>query len=175
MLGHFPAAAGGVGLGCLGYDWLGLPGRIQLRRSSGFSFSFSILIALYQPINQLNKLQSIQAMLGLRISAMWHIVYIIAFAAMAILAITNLVKNLIVLGGNARNAPSSAPYAGGQRSESGRRPVPHPELLDEDGQVIREPLLIMRSISVKDAREQLDALYNGTQIDEGDESSSDRV
>ena len=39
--------------------------------------------------------------------------------------------------------------------------VPHPELLDQDGQVIREPLLVMRSISMKDAREQLDALYDG--------------
>ena len=30
----------------------------------------------------------------------------------------------------------------------------------EMGQVIREPLLVMRSISVKDVREQLDALYH---------------
>ncbi|NJL45006.1 MAG: DUF2973 domain-containing protein [Leptolyngbyaceae cyanobacterium SM2_3_12] len=104
---------------------------------------------------------------------MWHIVYIIAFAVLAILAITNLVKNLIMLGSNARNAQPSTPYSGGYRSEAGGRPVPHPELLDEEGQVIREPLLIMRSISMKDAREQLDALYNGTPPDDGDDNGSE--
>ncbi|HIK44686.1 MAG TPA: DUF2973 domain-containing protein [Leptolyngbyaceae cyanobacterium M65_K2018_010] len=98
---------------------------------------------------------------------MWHIVYIIAFAALAILAIANLVRNLILLGGNARNPQAPRPYP---ESEN-RRPVPHPELLDEDGQVIREPLLVMKSISVKDAREQLDALYNGTHSLEDSEDS----
>jgi hypothetical protein len=92
---------------------------------------------------------------------MWQVIYIIAFAALAILAIANLVRNLILLGNNARN--SQAPSAYGNDA---RRPVPHPELLDQDGQVIREPLLVMRSISVKDAREQLDALYN----DDSDET-----
>jgi hypothetical protein len=89
---------------------------------------------------------------------MWQVIYIIAFAALAILAITNLVRNLILLGGNARNSRSTQSY----NAESSNRPAPHPELLDQDGQFIREPLLVMRSISVKDAREQLDALYNGT-------------
>jgi hypothetical protein len=97
---------------------------------------------------------------------MWHIIYIIAFAALAILAIANLVRNLILLGGSARNPQSSKLYG----AEASTRPVPHPELLDQDGQVIREPLLVMRSISVKDAREQLDALYNGTgSTEDGDE------
>lgn len=86
---------------------------------------------------------------------MWHVIYIIAFAVLAILAIANLVRNLIVLGSNARNSQSPNLY-----SNDNRRSVPHPELLDQDGQVIRDPLLVMRSISVKDAREQLDALYN---------------
>jgi hypothetical protein len=99
---------------------------------------------------------------------MWHIVYIIAFAVLAILAIANLVRNLIVLGSNARTPQSSRFYSG----DASNRPVPHPELLDQDGQVIREPLLVMRSISVKDAREQLDALYNGTQpAEDGEEPS----
>ena len=40
------------------------------------------------------------------------------------------------------------------------RGVPHPELLDETGNVIEEPLLVMRSVSVQEAREQLDDLYN---------------
>ncbi len=92
---------------------------------------------------------------------MWHVIYIIAFAVLAILAIANLVRNLILLGSNARNAPSSHAYG-----NEVNRPVPHPELLDNDGQVIREPLLVMRSISVKDAREQLDALYNSDDNDD---------
>ncbi|MBW4459311.1 MAG: DUF2973 domain-containing protein [Nodosilinea sp. WJT8-NPBG4] len=105
---------------------------------------------------------------------MWHVVYIIAFAVLAIMAIANLVRNLILLGGNARNPQSSKTY-GGQQNASGDRPMPHPELLDQDGQVIREPLLVMRSISVKDAREQLDALYNGTgsPLDEPEDSGSE--
>ncbi|MFZ4674426.1 MAG: DUF2973 domain-containing protein [Nodosilinea sp.] len=111
---------------------------------------------------------------------MWHVVYIIAFAGLAILAIANLVRNLVVLGSNARNPQASRSYGGGQqpqgygRAADGSRPVPHPELLDQDGQVIREPLLVMRSISVKDAREQLDALYNGTSLSV-DESADDTV
>jgi hypothetical protein len=102
---------------------------------------------------------------------MWHVVYIIAFAVLAILAIANLVRNLILLGGNARQ-PQSRPN-GGQQTYQGSGSVPHPELLDQDGQVIREPLLVMRSISVKDAREQLDALYNGTSLDEADEGGAE--
>ncbi len=86
---------------------------------------------------------------------MWQVIYIIAFAALAILAIANLVRNIILLGNNARTSQSPSAYG-----SNANRPVPHPELLDQDGQVIREPLLVMRSISVKDAREQLDALYN---------------
>jgi hypothetical protein len=42
-----------------------------------------------------------------------------------------------------------------------RRQVTHPELLDGKGNLIREPLLVMRSINVEDARQQLDAIYNG--------------
>ncbi|MGF1520545.1 MAG: DUF2973 domain-containing protein [Nodosilinea sp.] len=104
---------------------------------------------------------------------MWHVVYIIAFAGLAIMAIANLVRNLMVLGGNARNPQSARPYGGSQQIIPGDRPMPHPELLDQDGQVIREPLLVMRSISVKDAREQLDALYNGIPLDDADNSGAD--
>ncbi len=90
---------------------------------------------------------------------MWHIVYIIAFTGLAVLAISNLIRNLMILGNSARSPQSSKAY--GNFSGSSKRPVPHPELLDQDGQVIREPLLVMRSISMQDAREQLDALYEG--------------
>jgi hypothetical protein len=107
---------------------------------------------------------------------MWHIVYIIAFTGLAVLAISNLIKNLIVLGTSARSPQSANAYGGGNRPLDKNRPVPHPELLDQDGQVIREPLLVMRSISVKDAREQLDALYDGNNAaaDDGDDISRDQ-
>jgi len=40
--------------------------------------------------------------------------------------------------------------------------VPHPELLDDSGNIVNEPFLVMRSINVEDAREQLDALYKAS-------------
>ncbi|NEQ17807.1 MAG: DUF2973 domain-containing protein, partial [Moorea sp. SIO3E2] len=40
--------------------------------------------------------------------------------------------------------------------------VPHPELLDDSGNPINEPLLVMRSMTVEDARQQLDAIYNSS-------------
>ncbi|WP_035987817.1 DUF2973 domain-containing protein [Leptolyngbya sp. KIOST-1] len=106
---------------------------------------------------------------------MWHVIYIIAFAVLAMMAIANLVRNLILLGGNARNPQAPRTYGGGQQTGQGDRSVPHPELLDQDGQVIREPLLVMKSISVKDAREQLDALYNGTNppLDDAEDNGSE--
>jgi hypothetical protein len=90
---------------------------------------------------------------------MWQLIYIIAFAVLATLAITNLARNLILLGGSARQGKSPQ-MSGGNQSQVTARPAPHPELLDQDGNMIREPLLVMRSISVKDAREQLDEIYN---------------
>jgi hypothetical protein len=40
--------------------------------------------------------------------------------------------------------------------------VPHPELLDDTGKPINEPLLVMRSMTVEDAREKLDAIYKSS-------------
>lgn len=101
---------------------------------------------------------------------MWHFLYIIAFAVLAFLAIGNLVRNLFLLGSEARKPRSAQPYTMGSQPDASR-PVPHPELLDNEGNVIREPLLVMRSISVKDAREQLDALFEAS---DSDESGSER-
>lgn len=106
---------------------------------------------------------------------MWHLLYIVAFACLACLAIGNLIRNLMMLGADARRPSGSSTRMTGDRSEAtSRRPVPHPELLDDNGNVIREPLLVMRSISMKDAREQLDSLYNdsGAADDTGDKEPS---
>ncbi|MBD0336566.1 MAG: DUF2973 domain-containing protein [Cyanobacteria bacterium Co-bin13] len=98
---------------------------------------------------------------------MWHFLYIVAFAVLAFLAIGNLIRNLILLGSDARRSPQANAAGGGARSGFSGRPVPHPELLDDQGNMIREPLLVMRSISVKDAREQLDALFESPDLEDG--------
>lgn len=85
---------------------------------------------------------------------MLHLLYTIAFTALALLAITNLIRNLISLG-----FESQRPYGG---LSSGSRRAPHPELLDETGRVINEPLLVMRSMSMDDARDHLNALYDSS-------------
>ncbi|RZM79266.1 DUF2973 domain-containing protein [Leptolyngbya iicbica] len=90
---------------------------------------------------------------------MLHAIYIIAFAVLSVLAVSNLIRNIIMFGTDTRRTSNrgfgSAPENAGQRS------VPHPEMLDETGRVLDEPLLVMKSISLEDAREQLDALYEG--------------
>ena len=97
---------------------------------------------------------------------MLHIVYILAFTIIALLAITNLIRSLVTLSTDTqriypanRNLYPSAPKT--RRNYLATRNV-HPELLDEQGRVIEEPLLVMRSVSVEDARQQLDSLYNSS-------------
>jgi Protein of unknown function (DUF2973) len=89
---------------------------------------------------------------------MWQLLYIIAFVVVSVLAIRNMVRNMISLG-----MESQRNYAPSSDSRSVvARTATHPELFDESGRVINEPLLVMRSMTVEDAREQLDALYNSS-------------
>ena len=95
-----------------------------------------------------------------------HLLYILAFTALAFLAVGNLIRNLMALGiESQRQYPTTA------RSQN--RSVPHPELLDDQGRVINEPLLVMRSMSVEDAREQLDAIYKSSPSGESAPSNDD--
>ena len=91
---------------------------------------------------------------------MLQLLYILAFTVLALIAVSNLIRNLITF-----SFDSDRVHPGG-RSHQGRsfssRSVPHPEFLDSTGRVIRDPLLVMRSIDVEDAREQLDALYESS-------------
>ncbi|MDG2991220.1 DUF2973 domain-containing protein [Candidatus Synechococcus calcipolaris G9] len=83
---------------------------------------------------------------------MLQFLYIVAFTILALLAMANLIRNLLTLGIEAQRNYGQP-----------RSPMPsvsHPELLDSHGDVIDEPLLVMRSLSVDDARAQLDALYD---------------
>jgi hypothetical protein len=85
---------------------------------------------------------------------MLHLIYILAFTTVAILAIANLIRSLFTVG-----IESQRSYYGNKNGPQNPSTL-HPELLDESGNFIDEPLLVMRSVSMQDAREQLDALYN---------------
>lgn len=87
---------------------------------------------------------------------MLHLLYILAFTVLAFLAVRNLIRSLISVGIESQRNP--APYT--YRSSS--PVVPHPELLDDSGNIVSEPLLVMRSFSVQEARHQLDSLYDSS-------------
>lgn len=92
-----------------------------------------------------------------------HFIYIIAFTVLAVLAIANMFRNLMTLGIESQRSysPANSMYGRSPYGAS-KQTVPHPELLDEFGNIVNEPLLIMRSITVEDAREKLDALYDAS-------------
>lgn len=87
---------------------------------------------------------------------MLHLLYVLAFTVLAFLAVGNMIRNLMTLGMDAQR--SSSRVAARQRMMA----VSHPELLDDQGNLVDEPFLVMRSINVEDAREQLDALYKSS-------------
>lgn len=91
---------------------------------------------------------------------MLHLLYIVAFAVLAFLAVGNLIRNLMTLGAEVRQEPTGRPGYANPMGPS--RMSSHPELLDETGAVVKEPYLVMRSITVDDARKRLDALYQSS-------------
>ncbi|MDY7015627.1 MAG: DUF2973 domain-containing protein [Cyanobacteriota bacterium] len=99
---------------------------------------------------------------------MLHLLYILAFTIIAFFAIGNLIRSLIGLSVESqRRYSSAAPPAFSQRQTA-----PHPELLDDSGQLVNEPLLVVRSENVEDARARLDALYESspsTTVERGEE------
>lgn len=88
---------------------------------------------------------------------MLHLIYVLAFTIIAFLAISNLIRSLISLSFDSQRRYSR----GASPSSRGAGPSPslHPELLDETGKPTDEPLLVMRSVSLEDARQKLDDLY----------------
>lgn len=95
---------------------------------------------------------------------MLHLIYILAFTIIALLAVSNLIRSLITLSAETQKfyPPSYNNKSGGTNKNQMRPDRVHPELLDEQGQVIEEPLLVIRSVSVDDARSRLDALYEAS-------------
>ena len=95
---------------------------------------------------------------------MLHLLYILAFTILALIAVSNLIRNLIMFSFE-RDRTFATPRSPMQNRGIpyiSNRSVPHPELLDAAGNPIGEPLLVMRSIDVEDARAQLDALYEAS-------------
>ncbi|MGC9527507.1 MAG: DUF2973 domain-containing protein [Limnospira sp.] len=91
---------------------------------------------------------------------MLHLIYILAFTILAFLAVRNLIRSLLTVGMESQryNSPQGSGFGRPMRTS---RDI-HPELLDESGNVVKEPLMVMRSLSVQDARTQLDDLYQSS-------------
>lgn len=98
---------------------------------------------------------------------MLQLIYIFAFTIIAFLAIANLIRSLINLSVESQKMYARDAFGNRRRNHQSnsdritKQPL-HPELLDEQGKVINEPLLVMRSVSVEDARQQLDSIYNSS-------------
>lgn len=101
---------------------------------------------------------------------MLHLIYILAFTVLAFLAVTNLIRNLMILGIDSQRSYGNQGRSSAASRQGRLRSVPHPELLDSEGNVVNEPFLVMRSMTVEDARERLDALYNSSPGGNGDEA-----
>ncbi|MGC1393899.1 MAG: DUF2973 domain-containing protein [Coleofasciculaceae cyanobacterium] len=92
---------------------------------------------------------------------MLHLIYLVAFTVIAFLAIGNLLRSLFTVSMDSQRRYTPTDWSR-QTSSNPYNTVPHPELLDDLGNPINEPLLVMRSMTVEDAREQLDALFNSS-------------
>ena len=105
---------------------------------------------------------------------MLQLLYILAFTILALIAVSNLVRNLVMFSVDRERsyAMTRSPMSNQALRpyfSSSSQSVPHPELLDTEGNLIKDPLLVMRSINVEDAREQLDALYESSPGYKGDQ------
>ena len=108
---------------------------------------------------------------------MLHLIYILAFTVIAFFAVSNLIRSLITVSRDSQRY-SAASNNTTPNQISAPRPVPrrlHPELLDEQGKPIDEPLLVVRSLTVEDAREQLDAIYNASPSNPKDTEDSQEL
>ncbi len=106
---------------------------------------------------------------------MLQLLYILAFTIIAVIAVANLIRNLVMFSFDRERSYSSSSSNGGSYTYGGskRQFVPHPELLDDSGNLIKEPLLVMRSINVEDARQQLDALYEASPVQKVDKNQEE--
>lgn len=87
---------------------------------------------------------------------MLHLIYIVAFTVVAVFAVSNLIRSLVSISSRESMYKLSSP--GNRRPQ--RQKVAHPELLNDEGEPINEPLLVMRSVSIDEARQQLDHIFD---------------
>lgn len=102
--------------------------------------------------------------------AVLHLLYVLVFTVLAVFAVSNLIRNMFTLGRDMQGQDSS-PWSDRPRSAP-KGPTPHPELLDESGKMLDEPLMVMRAMPIDDVRSQLDALYESSPSSSGADSSS---
>ncbi len=97
---------------------------------------------------------------------MLHLLYVFAFTIIAFIAVSNLIRSLYNISSESQNyygsKANSPNYYREKNSMSSRNIVPHPELLDAQGKPINEPLLVMKSVTVDDARQTLDKIYEAS-------------
>ena len=91
---------------------------------------------------------------------MLHLLYMLSFIILAFIAIKNLIRNLVSFNFEREQTHKQYDQEKYAYHSEGKSSAPHPELLDDSGKLIKEPLLVMRSIDVEDARQKLDAMYN---------------
>jgi Protein of unknown function (DUF2973) len=101
---------------------------------------------------------------------MLQILYMLAFVIVACLAVGNLIRSILTLGAEATR-PIQPRSRLSERAANLR--ASHPELLDANGRVIEEPLLVMKSMTVEDARERLDAIYRSSPGGESNSSNAE--
>lgn len=93
---------------------------------------------------------------------MLHLIYILAFTVIAFFAISNLIRSLITISADTQRGSWTDKPRSTNQNKSISYYGTHPELLDSEGKPINEPLLVIRSVSVEDARGKLDSLYNAS-------------
>lgn len=86
---------------------------------------------------------------------MLHLIYILAFTVIAFLAVSNLIRSLITVSMGTQQSPGTTGMAKGKHTG-------HPELFDDNGTPINEPLMVMRTVNMDDAKKRLDALYEAS-------------
>ncbi len=91
---------------------------------------------------------------------MLHFIYILAFTVIAFFAISNLIRSLITISAESqKGAWTDTPRP---INPHNRNQINHPEFFDKEGKPINEPLLVIRSVSLDDARQKLDSLYDSS-------------
>ncbi len=101
---------------------------------------------------------------------MLHLLYVLVFTVLAVVAVSNLIRNMFILGRDMQGQDPS-PWSDRPATPPEKRPTPHPELLDDAGKIVDEPLMVMRAMPIDDVRSQLDALYDASPSGSGADSS----